>query len=155
MSVVYRKTAFGVIGVEEAGGAVTQVTFGDGAEVSVAGGATPLIREAFRQLEAYFRGDLKVFSLPLAPAGTPFQRRVWEVLLTIPYGETASYGDVAAAAGNVKAARAVGMANNRNPVAIVIPCHRVIGADGRLVGSGGGLELKRRLLELEGWHGGL
>lgn len=155
MSVVYRKTAFGVIGVEEAGGAVTQVTFGDGAEVSVAGGATPLIREAFRQLEAYFRGDLKVFSLPLAPAGTPFQRRVWEVLLTIPYGETASYGDVAAAAGNVKAARAVGMANNRNPVAIVIPCHRVIGADGRLVGYGGGLELKRRLLELEGWHGGL
>lgn len=155
MSVVYRKTAFGVIGVEEAGGAVTQVTFGDGAEVSVAGGATPLIREAFRQLEAYFRGDLKVFSLPLAPAGTPFQRRVWEVLLTIPYGETASYGDVAAAAGNVKAARAVGMANNRNPVAIMIPCHRVIGADGRLVGYGGGLELKRRLLELEGWHGGL
>lgn len=155
MSVVYRKTAFGVIGVEEAGGAVTQVTFGDGAEVSVAGGATPLIREAFRQLEAYFRGDLRVFSLPLAPAGTPFQRRVWEVLLTIPYGETASYGDVAAAAGNVKAARAVGMANNRNPVAIVIPCHRVIGADGRLVGYGGGLELKRRLLELEGWHGGL
>lgn len=155
MGVVYRETAFGVIGVEEAGGAVTQVTFGDGAEVSATGGATPLIREAFRQLEAYFRGDLKVFSLPLAPAGTPFQRRVWEVLLTIPYGETASYGDVAAAAGNVKAARAVGMANNRNPVAIVIPCHRVIGADGRLVGYGGGLELKRRLLELEGWHGGL
>lgn len=155
MGVVYRETAFGVIGVEEAGGAVTQVTFGDGREVSAAGGATPLIREAFRQLEAYFRGDLMVFSLPLAPAGTPFQRRVWEVLLTIPYGETASYGDVAAAAGNVKAARAVGMANNRNPVAIVIPCHRVIGADGRLVGYGGGLELKRRLLELEGWHGGL
>jgi len=100
-------------------------------------------------LQAYLDGRLTVFSLPLAPVGTPFQRRVWAVLETIPYGETWSYQRVAAAVGNPKAARAVGMANNRNPIAIIIPCHRVIGADGSLVGYGGGLSHKAWLLALE------
>jgi methylated-DNA-[protein]-cysteine S-methyltransferase len=108
-----------------------------------------LLSEAFRQLEAYLAGKLTVFSLPLAPAGTPFQRSVWKVLETIPYGKTWSYKDVAVRVGNPKATRAVGMANNRNPISIVVPCHRVIGADGSLVGYGGGLERKAWLLGLE------
>jgi methylated-DNA-[protein]-cysteine S-methyltransferase len=101
------------------------------------------------QLAAYFAGRLTEFSLPLAPAGTPFQRRVWAGLQEIPYGDTRSYRQLAEKIGNPAAVRAVGLANGRNPVAIVIPCHRVIGADGSLTGYGGGLERKRYLLELE------
>jgi len=110
---------------------------------------TPLIREAFRQLTMYFDGKLFEFSLPLAPQGTDFMQSVWRALQEIPYGETVSYTDIAVKIGNPKASRAVGMANNRNPIAIVIPCHRVIGSDGRLVGYRSGLENKRKLLELE------
>lgn len=110
---------------------------------------TPLIRQAFAELEEYFQQKRQVFDLLLAPTGTPFQRLVWEALLTIPYGETRSYQEIAAATGNPKACRAVGMANNRNPISIIIPCHRVIGKNGSLVGYGGGLDIKRRLLELE------
>ncbi len=91
-----------------------------------------------------------MFDLPLEPAGTEFQKSVWVALQAIPYGETRSYGDMARQIGNPKACRAVGMANNRNPISIVIPCHRVIGADGSLVGYGGGLDLKQKLLTLEG-----
>jgi methylated-DNA-[protein]-cysteine S-methyltransferase len=101
------------------------------------------------QLAAYFAGRLTEFTLPLAPAGTPFQRRVWAGLCTIPYGETWSYGQLAAKVANSGAARAVGLANGRNPIAVVIPCHRVIGSDGSLTGYGGGLERKRYLLDLE------
>ncbi|MGB6454905.1 MAG: methylated-DNA--[protein]-cysteine S-methyltransferase [Streptosporangiaceae bacterium] len=101
------------------------------------------------QLVAYFAGRLAEFSLPLAPAGTPFQRRVWAGLQDIPYGETWSYGQLAGKIGNPAAVRAVGLANGRNPIAVVIPCHRVIGADGSLTGYGGGLERKRFLLNLE------
>lgn len=111
---------------------------------------TPLLREAVRQLHAYLAGRLHTFHLPLAPHGTPFQQNVWAALCTIPYGETRSYKQVAEMLGNPKACRAVGMANNRNPIAVIIPCHRVIGARGTLVGYGGGLLLKKRLLELEG-----
>lgn len=101
------------------------------------------------QLGAYFAGELTTFDVPLAPRGTPFQQRVWQALQQIPYGATASYRDVAARIGSPKAVRAVGLANGRNPISIVIPCHRVIGADGSLTGYGGGLERKRLLLELE------
>ncbi|HEY2312164.1 MAG TPA: methylated-DNA--[protein]-cysteine S-methyltransferase [Streptosporangiaceae bacterium] len=102
---------------------------------------------AARQLDAYFAGDLMAFDLPLAPAGTDFQRRVWSALLTIPYGQTWSYGELARRVGS--ASRAVGLANGKNPIALVIPCHRVIGSDGSLTGYGGGLDRKRYLLELE------
>jgi methylated-DNA-[protein]-cysteine S-methyltransferase len=94
-------------------------------------------------------GRRKDFNLPLEPKGTAFQKAAWDALLTIPYGETRSYGQMAAQVGNPKACRAIGLANNRNPIAIVIPCHRVIGADGKLVGYGGGLHIKVHLLALE------
>lgn len=100
------------------------------------------------QLAAYFAGQLKAFDLPLAPTGTPFQRRVWSALLTIPYGRTWSYGELARQVGS--ASRAVGLANGKNPIAVIIPCHRVIGSDGSLTGYGGGLDRKRYLLDLEG-----
>jgi methylated-DNA-[protein]-cysteine S-methyltransferase len=108
-----------------------------------------LFREAKSQLAAYFAGELRSFDLPLAPRGTPFQLAVWRGLTTIPYGCTTSYGALAAAVGRPTASRAVGMANGRNPISVVIPCHRVIGADGSLTGYGGGLDRKRHLLSLE------
>ena len=111
---------------------------------------TELIKQAKKQLFEYFEGKRKNFDLPLLKEGTPFQISVWSALEKIPYGETHSYKDIAIAIDNPKAVRAVGMANNRNKIAIFIPCHRVIGADGKLVGYGGGLHIKRFLLELEG-----
>jgi len=108
---------------------------------------------AKEQLEAYFDGSLQVFDLLLAPRGTPFQLRVWNALSTIPYGETISYAELARRIDEPKAVRAVGAANGRNPLPIVLPCHRVIGADGSLTGYGGGLDRKRILLELEGITG--
>jgi len=110
---------------------------------------TPLLKKAVEQLEDYFKGTLKEFDLPLAPNGTKFQQSVWRALQDIPYGETKSYGEVARSIGNPKAARAVGMANNRNPIAIFIQCHRVIGVNGKLVGYGGGIDIKEILLGLE------
>ena len=109
----------------------------------------PLLREAARQLCAYFAGDLRQFDLPLDLRGTDFQMRVWRELLKIPYGETRCYSDIAQAIHSPKAVRAVGAANGANPISIVVPCHRVIGSSGKLVGYGGGLPLKRRLLEME------
>ncbi len=107
---------------------------------------------AVEQLNAYFAGTLQNFDLPTVTHGTEFQRRVWAALCEIPYGETISYGELARWVGNPKASRAVGLANGRNPLAIVVPCHRVIGADGSLTGYGGGLERKVWLLEHEGAH---
>ena len=101
------------------------------------------------QLEEYFSGKRSSFSLPMAPVGTQFMQDVWQALVTIPYGEVRSYRDIAKAIGNPKACRAVGMANNRNPLPIIIPCHRVIGANGKLVGYAGGLDCKEKLLALE------
>jgi methylated-DNA-[protein]-cysteine S-methyltransferase len=109
----------------------------------------PLLRETARQLDAYFAGDLREFDLALALKGTPFQVRVWEALLQIPYGETRSYAQQARVVGTPDAVRAVGAANGRNPIPIVVPCHRVIGSNGKLTGFGGGLPLKRWLLDLE------
>ena len=101
------------------------------------------------QLGEYFAGERTGFDVPLAPLGTPFQEQVWEGLRRIPYGRTASYGDIARGIGHPSASRAVGMANGRNPISIIVPCHRVIGSDGRLTGYAGGVERKRFLLELE------
>ena len=109
----------------------------------------PLLREAVRQLRAYFSGGLRSFTLPLDLRGTPFQLRVWHELETIPFGQFRSYAQIAQAIGAPKAVRPVGAANGANPVAIVVPCHRVIGSNGKLTGYGGGLPLKKRLLELE------
>ncbi|ELP65294.1 methylated-DNA--[protein]-cysteine S-methyltransferase [Streptomyces turgidiscabies] len=105
--------------------------------------------ETVEQLNAYFQGELKEFTIELRLAGSDFQRSVWEQLCRIPYGETRSYGELADALGNPKASRAVGLANGRNPVGIIVPCHRVVGADGSLTGYGGGLERKQRLLDFE------
>lgn len=110
---------------------------------------TPLLQEAVRQLDEYFRGIRLDFDLPVSVSGTDFQLRVWGALRRIPYGATASYSDVARMINNPLAARAVGNANNKNPIAIIIPCHRVINADGSLGGYGGGEHIKKYLLELE------
>jgi methylated-DNA-[protein]-cysteine S-methyltransferase len=109
----------------------------------------PILLETERQLGQYFDGDRKTFSVPLDFNGTEFQKRVWEALLTIPFGETRSYGDIARQLGNPTASRAVGAANGKNPISIIAPCHRVIGASGKLTGYGGGLDVKEMLLALE------
>jgi methylated-DNA-[protein]-cysteine S-methyltransferase len=108
------------------------------------------MRETIRQLRLYFAGKLQIFDLPLELLGTEFQKRVWAALVTIPYGETRSYTEIAVQIGAPRAVRAVGAANGRNPIPIIVPCHRVIGASGNLVGFGGGLAWKRMLLDLEG-----
>jgi methylated-DNA-[protein]-cysteine S-methyltransferase len=118
----------------------------DETEAPTGDGPFDAVRE---QLDAYFAGGLESFDLALAPHGTPFQQRVWDELTRIPFGETISYSELARRLGDPKLVRAVGLANGRNPISIVIPCHRVIGADGSLVGYGGGLERKRWLLEHE------
>jgi len=112
-------------------------------------GENPILLAARTQLEEYFAGTRREFALPLAPCGTEFRRSVWQALCTIPYGQTVSYGQLAAMIGSPKAARAVGGANHVNPISIIIPCHRVIGAAGDLVGYGGGLWRKQWLLDLE------
>ncbi len=110
---------------------------------------TALLVRAKTQLEEYFLGKRKKFDLPINPKGTDFQQKVWKNLVKIPYGKTWTYKELAEESGNVKACRAVGGANNKNPIAIFVPCHRVIGADGKLVGYAGGLSVKQKLLELE------
>ena len=114
-----------------------------------------LTRPYVSELEAYFAGNRRQFTFPLDLQGTDFQLACWRALLSIPYGETRSYADIARAVGKPNAFRAVGMANNRNPIAIVVPCHRVIASDGGLCGYGGGLDVKRKLLELEGALSGM
>ena len=105
-----------------------------------------------RQLEEYFSGNRKMFTITLAPQGTPFQQRVWQALQAIPYGQTQSYGQIAKAVGKPTASRAVGAANGQNPISIIVPCHRVIGSNGKLVGYGGGLSIKETLLAHESSH---
>jgi methylated-DNA-[protein]-cysteine S-methyltransferase len=122
----------------------------DDALLSGSPGDNPVLREAERQLAAYFKGGLREFDLPLQPVGTDFQLSVWEAMRQIPFGRVITYGELAGAVGDRKKARAVGQAANRNPLAIVIPCHRVIGSNGRLVGYGGGLDKKELLLRQEG-----
>ena len=113
----------------------------------------PLLLEAAEQLRAYFAGELREFDLPLAPDGTAFQRDVWDAVSAVPYGSTATYSDIAGAVGRPAACRAVGAANGRNPLPVIVPCHRVIGSAGGLTGYGGGLDRKRSLLDLEATAG--
>ena len=137
----------GLLYIAESNGAITDVAFrpvSDALEKE-----TPLISRTAEMLHEYFNGDRKEFDLPLDPHGTAFQKKAWNALLTIPYGQTRSYKEQAEAIGNVKACRAVGAANGKNPISIIIPCHRVIGTDSSLVGYGGGLDVKKALLELE------
>lgn len=138
-----------VLGADEAG--ICLLRFGaapDGARLC----ATPLLQKASAQLSEYFDGRRKMFDLPLSLHGTPFQKACWNALCAIPYGQTRSYAQQAAAVGNPRACRAVGMANHANPVMILIPCHRVIGSNGQLTGYAGGLAFKRFLLDLEAAH---
>jgi methylated-DNA-[protein]-cysteine S-methyltransferase len=121
-----------------------------GSDASVLAGSDPALDACARQLSEYFAGRRRSFDLPLAPAGTVFQQAVWAALAAIPWGEMRSYRDIARAIGRPAAVRAVGAANGRNPLPIVVPCHRVVGSDGSLTGYAGGLEIKKRLLQLEG-----
>lgn len=134
----------------EESGRVTHVCFHEELPGAWTREETPVLRQTREELAEYFAGTRRAFTVPLAPCGTAFQRKVWAALQDIPYGETRSYKQIAEAVGQPKAFRAVGMANNRNPIAILIPCHRVIGSNGALVGYGGGLDIKTRLLRLEG-----
>lgn len=145
-----RETSIGPITICSDGAAITHLHFGLLSQPDLTGlTGDDLTREAFLQLEEYLNGRRTAFTLPLRPAGTAFQQRVWKTLEEIPYGSTRTYAQIAAQSGNPKACRAVGMANHQNPIAIFIPCHRVIGAGGALTGYAGGLDLKKKLLELE------
>lgn len=142
----YLETPIGILKLVANEHALREVSFAD-----ILGKEEPnaITQQTAKQLQEYFEGKRTIFDLPLEPEGTAFQKRVWKELKRIPYGETKSYGQIAQAIGNPNASRAVGMANNRNPIVIIIPCHRVIGANGRLVGYGGGLDKKVYLLTLE------
>ncbi len=145
----YYETKIGEITIFENGKDITHLHFGKFVFEDANITETPLLKKASNQLQEYFSGKRKLFDLPLSPQGTEFQQRVWNALQEIPYGKTCSYKDIAKNIGNIKACRAVGMANNKNPLPIFIPCHRVVGANGKLVGYGGGLDIKEKLLEIE------
>jgi len=148
---IFKKTRFGKIGIEENDGRITHVYLSNDVPATEAKQLeTALLKEAFSQLDEYFEGTRRKFDLPLEPEGTEFMKTVWNELQKIVFGKTVTYKTIAEQIGNPKATRAVGMANNRNPIPIFIPCHRVIGSNGRLVGYRGGLELKQRLLKQEG-----
>lgn len=143
-------TPLGKIAICDNGKEITHLTLADTMDFSTfTNKETPLIKEAYKQLCEYFEGKRLSFDLPLAPNGTNFQNQVWNALMQVPYGETRSYKDIALAVNSPKGYRAVGMANNKNPIMIVIPCHRVIGANGKLIGYAGGLNIKEFLLNLE------
>jgi methylated-DNA-[protein]-cysteine S-methyltransferase len=149
------ESPIGPLRIVENHGVITAIEFSpfrdsDGRVRGARADDEPLLVETVRQLGAYFNRDLKEFDLPLEPAGTPFQHRVWDQLRAVAWGETASYGEIARRLGMTNAAsRAVGLANGRNPIPIVIPCHRIIGANGTLTGYAGGVERKQLLRELE------
>ena len=147
-SLYIRQTRIGRIGLAEHDGAIIELALRAKA-VAERAPEPELIQRAFAQIEEYLAGRRTSFDLPLHAEGTPFMRRVWEELCRIPYGQTRSYKEIAAAIGRPGAMRAVGMANSRNPIALIIPCHRVIGADGSLTGFASGVDLKRCLLALE------
>lgn len=140
------QSPIGLLTIEETDGAITALRFGG---ETVSPPPTPLLQRAAQQLTEYFAARRRTFDLPLRPQGTVFQQAAWSALCAIPYGQTRTYAQQAAAIGNPKACRAVGMANHCNPLPLFIPCHRVIGAGGKLTGYAGGLAIKRFLLELE------
>ncbi|MCL2564110.1 MAG: methylated-DNA--[protein]-cysteine S-methyltransferase [Oscillospiraceae bacterium] len=147
MFTITYNSPIGPLYIAERDGAISHLVF---SPLTAEERETPLLKQCAAQLDAYFAETLRDFDLPLAPAGTEFQRRVWQTLQTIPYGTTWSYKMLAEAADCPKGYRAVGLANNRNPISILIPCHRVVGASGGLTGYGGGLPNKEYLLKLEG-----
>lgn len=149
-NIFYYSTSIGKIGITDNGEAITNLYFkGEIVPQDEYVKETTLIREAAAQFNDYLTGKRKVFKVPLAMEGTPFQQTVWKALIAIPYGETRSYKEIAESINQPKAYRAVGMANNKNPIAVFVPCHRVIGTNGKLVGYAGGLDIKEKLLGLE------
>lgn len=151
MEYTYRKNLIlpiGTLHISSDGENITEVGFGEQPETR----SCPVIDQCMRELSEYCAGTRREFEVPLRPSGTDFQQRIWRLLQDIPYGTVTSYGALAVSAGSPKGARAVGMACNRNPIAVIIPCHRVVSSTGALTGYAGGLEFKRRLLELEGAH---
>lgn len=149
MELILFETALGLMGLAEEDGAVSRLYLPGTPTPRIMTHETPLLAEGRRQLEEYLSGNRKDFELPLKPQGTEFQQRVWKALQAIPYGEVRTYGQIAAAVGRPKASRAVGMANHDNPIPILIPCHRVVGANRTLTGYAGGLDMKRKLLSIE------
>lgn len=150
MKICFYTLSLGSFGIAEETDEITNLFFpNDTLPQNVENFESPILKEAALQLKSYFNGKLKEFSLPLAPAGTEFMKKIWHCISEVPYGETASYKEIAISSGNPRAVRAVGMANNRNPIPIFIPCHRIIGNNGKLIGYRGGLEIKAKLLELE------
>ncbi|MEE3350638.1 MAG: methylated-DNA--[protein]-cysteine S-methyltransferase [Candidatus Gastranaerophilaceae bacterium] len=151
MNYYTKQTSIGSITIAEDRGFITSLSFGK----KIFKGKwdkcfwSDVLNDAFNELDEYLNGKRKDFNLPLNPKGTPFQQKVWSCLYNIPYGETRSYKDIAELIGNENSSRAVGMANNKNPIPIFIPCHRVIGADGTLTGYAGGLDIKQKLLNNE------
>lgn len=147
-NIFFYETNIGIIGIRDNGNAITNIYFSqidndDNIQ------ETKLIKQCFKQIKEYLNKERIDFNLPLNLEGTEFQKNVWTELRNIPYGETRSYKDIAIAVGNEKASRAIGMANNKNPIPIIIPCHRVIGSNGKLVGYAGGLNIKEKLLNIE------
>lgn len=150
MNYCYCDTLIGCIIIGATDTAVTSLYFEEKENSqNIVENETQLLKEAKKQILEYFSGERFTFELPLEPEGTPFQKSVWKALESIAYGKTNTYGEIAQLIGSPKAARAVGMANHRNPISIIIPCHRVIGANGKLVGYGGGLDKKEKLLSIE------
>ncbi len=153
MDLITFDTPYGTMGLAQESGALVRLYLPGEGVPRIAEHETPLLAEGKRQLAEYFAGTRKTFDLPLRPEGTAFRQKTWQVLTDIPYGATITYGQLAVGVGNPKAVRAVGQANHHNPLPILIPCHRVVGADGSLTGYGGGVELKKLLLALEREHG--
>lgn len=151
MGVLYYESPIGLIEIKGTENAVTEIRFTD-EKMEVAESNFPVLQKSREQLDAYFSGRLKEFNVPLKFEGTDFQKQVWQELMQIPFGETATYGEIAKKIKRAKAVRAVGGANHNNPISIIIPCHRVIGSNGKLVGYGGGLWRKQWLLEHEKKH---
>ena len=137
----------GIVRLTEEGGAITRIELSDAIDASSA--PTPLLHEAERQIMAYLDGKRQQLDFPIRMIGTPFQQRVWRALQQIPYGTTRTYGEIATAIGNPRASRAVGMACNKNPLLLIVPCHRIVGANGKLTGFAYGTDAKQWLLELE------
>ncbi len=153
MDLILFDTPHGLMGLAEEEGAISALYLPGRGMPRIATRETSLLVEGRRQLTEYFSGTRREFDLPLQPKGTPFREKVWAALRAVPYGETITYGQLAQRIGSPKAVRAVGQANHDNPIPILIPCHRVVGADGALTGYAGGVEMKRQLLDLEQEHG--
>jgi methylated-DNA-[protein]-cysteine S-methyltransferase len=153
MDLIFFDTPYGRMGLAEEGGTIVRLYLPNEDAPRATERETPILTEGKRQLAEYFAGARRAFDLPLHAEGTAFRQKTWRALTDIPYSATITYAQLAAQVGNPKAVRAVGQANHHNPIPILIPCHRVVGADGSLTGYGGGVELKKQLLDLEQEHG--